>query len=278
MPKVTLPDPSKSIEIDIGELEFNLPPELNNLNSLELFEQQVVIAFGDIEQAYTDVNDAYTRAAYHIHMVLEHDMWQHRLVPDNDMPGVYKQLHSSQEDYLADLAGKTMRGFAVSTAKGFHTAFRMARQLGYSKQQIESRGIYIFNEISKKFVDKKYDTGEPIRLKDGSTPPQGKTVNQHIIDTIEQVTTNPDRPDIVLKPKHFKLELQRQLAPRTPRVEFRHYPGNDMTNLVWEYERFDDAGQLDFKSGELIIQFKGNPPTSVLERFYDLLKVDLNLE
>lgn len=276
MPKVTLPDPNNKIEVDIADLEFDLPPELDNINSLELFEQQVVIAFGDIEQAYTDVNDAYTRAAYHIHMILEYGLWKHRQVEDSELPGVYKQFHATQEDYLADLAGKTMRGFAVSTAKSFHTAFKIARHhLGYSKAEIEARGVYIFKEISK-YVEKEHETGKPLRLKDGSIPPGGKTVIEHLRDTVESVTANPERPDIVLKPKHFKLELQRQLAPRTPRVEFRHYPGRDMTQLTWEYERYNDDGMPDFKSDNLTIKWSGDPPTIVMEKFYDMLKIDLN--
>lgn len=256
--------------IDISDLEFNLPSELDNLRSLETFEEQVVIAFGDIDEAYTAVSDAYTRAAYHIHMIMEYDLWRHRLTPEG------QPLHDTQEEYLADLADRTMRGFAVSTAKGFNTAFLLARDLGYSRQEIEKRGVYIFREMSK-YVDKEYGTGKPLRLKDGSTPPDGKTVEEHLKSTVEQITSDSEKPaDVVLRPRQFKLELDRALAPHKPEIWFQRFSDNGKDTYHWFYQRVLDDGTLYHRDGKAKLELEGDPPQEVTDKLLTALKLNDN--
>lgn len=276
MSKATIiPDTiASSIEIDINSLEFELPTELDNLHSLEVFEGQVVIAFSDLEEAYGEVNDAYTRAAYHIHMLLEHQLWRHRLTPDRPDPitgkMMYKPLYNIQEDFLEDLASRTVRGFGVSTVKGFHTALRRARQLGFTRQQIEASGVHVFNQIAKKL-----EPGESLKLKDGP-PPGGKGTLEYLREVVETVTANPERPDIVLKPHDFKIQLEKMLSPRKARIEFNRMPGQPMTTFQWFYDRASDDGMPDIKVGNIHVQFADSPPNAVIEEFFRLLKVSLD--
>lgn len=267
--------PQSQIEIDIADLEFDLPDELRSVNSLELFEEQVVIAFDDIEEAYQAVNDAYTRAAYHVHMIMEYDLWRLRTVKEVDPETgevTERQLHGSQEEYLEDLAGKTLRGFAVSTCKQFHTSIRVARHLGYSRHEIEDRGIYIFNEINKR-VEKDHNTGTPLALKDGR-PPGGREINDYLREVVEE-TVASGSPDVILKPRDFKLEIERRLSPYTAKIDFFRLPGKDMTKIQWSYELYDEAGMLQGKYGTVSFQWEGDVPEGVKVKFLQKLGVKL---
>lgn len=258
--------PTMELELDLEHLDFDLPGDLITLDTLERFERQVEIGFGDAEAAQDDLVDAYTRIAYHVHMILQNFLWRKRL----DEEG--RPLFEFQEDYLNHLAERSVRGFSVPTMKKFHTAIRMARHLGYTRAEIEQRGIHIFSEVSH-LVKKDYTTGEPTGLNHGSTKDQ--EVKKLLVETIEELTTSPGKPDVVLKPRDFKLELQRRLAPGRPQISFRRYPGQALNTLRWEFERTDDEGQLDFQGGDLFINWQGNPPTSVVEWLHRKLGVDL---
>lgn len=257
--------------IDIQDIGFDLPKELNTPQSLKFFEDQVFIAYGDVNEAYNLAKDGYTRLAYHTYMLLEHNLWRHHKLPDGE------QMFGTQEEYLEHLAAHSIRGFAISTVKGFNTSIRMAIQLGMSRERIESVGIHIINEVSK-LVEKDYKTGKPLRLKDGELPPD-RELNEYILEAINTIAADNSRPDIILRPKDVKAELNRLLAPNRPAINFTRYPGQAMNTIRWEYELFDEEGRMTpSRFGNLYIQWTDDPPAAVIEKFFQMIRVNLGNE
>lgn len=266
--------PQQALDLNVLEqLEFDLPAKLNNLASLEAFEQQVFIAFGDVERAWDDVSRAYTRAAYHIHMILEHQLWRHRQTKGED--GQEYSMYNYQEDYLADLAQNTLKGFKVSTVKQFHSTIRMYKAMGWSRQQIEEATIRVLNKVSKR-VEKDYVTGAPMGYKDGKVP-EGKDLVTHLNEVTQEVIKRIDAPDIVFTNRDLDIHLDQQLANRKPMIDFRRLYGRPMTEVQWAYELTDDAGQLTpSKYGILRLYWEGDPPESV--KIALLNKLGINLD
>lgn len=257
------------VQLDLDELQFDLTANLDNLASLEMFEQQVFIANGDIDDGFRLVSDGYTRAAYHIHMILHHRLWRHR-------PNEYGQpMYESQDDYIKDLAQNLGKGFQPSTIKQFHTTIRMYRQIGWDREEIERAGITPLNKIAQR-VDKDYATSAPKGLRHGKLP-EGVSLPEYINQVTLEVLEAEGKPDVKLTGRELEVHLDQRLANRKPLIEFRRVYGSDMSKVQWVYELTDDVGQLTpSKYGVLHIQWQGDPPTSVIEKFFQKLGIDLS--
>lgn len=263
------------IRIDFEALEFELPDQLDNLAALELFEHQVLIAYGDVEEAWDAMSHAYTRAAYHIHMILEHRLWRHRKKIEI-IDGIEReyQVYNFQEDYLSDLAQNTMKGFKVSTVKQFHQTIRMYKELGWSREQIENATIRTLNLVSKR-IEKDYLTGKPIGLKHGELPPD-TSLEDHIIQVTNEVVASPDRPDVSFTKRELEAHLDQKLANRKPGIEFIRIAGKDMSTIQYSYTIYESDGMMSNRSkfGKVQVIWDPEPPMEVKLKFFEKLGID----
>lgn len=251
-------------EIDISSMDFTLDEKYKSQEGYKIFESQLFIALGDAQNARE-------RIAYHIHMILLHDLWAYER---NEFA---KRVFLNQEEYLTYLAGRNLSGFAVSTLKAYHTALKLAGQLGYDTvEKISEHGLNVFLDISRN-VKKDRATGEPVGLKRGMLPPS-REIKEYLVETVEEYGNGGGKPDLVLSPRDSQISIDHKLAPGRPRVWFeRERNGNG--NVRWFFERYDD-GAMIFKQGSILVTFSSDSrgedvPAAVIEELYRKLGVEI---
>lgn len=221
----------------LSSMSFSLSPELDSEVGLRFFEEQVILAA-------EDWNDAKTRFAYHVHMILEHNLYRHAL-DDTGQP-----VFPAQKDYLAYL--DQVVGRAVSTMKRDHGAIKMAKAIGLSTpQQIDEVGIEVLVDTFEGFKTDR-DTGEPLGLKSGRIP-----VEKTPVEYARQVVTELSRSrngNINLRRGDYKKELQRLLSPYKPIVRIERYEHY----FRWTFEQYQYDGMLIFMSGDVEIRVSDN--------------------
>jgi hypothetical protein len=236
------------------------PKNLDSLNGLELFEEQVILAS-------QDMGDARDRFAYHLHLILEHRLWRHRKTESGDM------AFTDQQEYLEYLSSRCLA--AISTMKAYHGAIRLAKHLGYDTMEtIGQIGLSIFMDMRDR-LEIKRDTGEPLGLRYGKLP-EGKELKSYLHEVIEQVS--PDEKTVALRPYDRRRTLDQIMCVGVPRIEF-DIP--DMTNnpgyITWHVEMYEEDGMLVDIPGNHG-QVNKNTPTYVLRDLAKRLGVGWKLE
>lgn len=217
-----LPNDKKSLE---------LPDGFDSKEGLDAFEEQVVIAAVDIAQGTV-------RFSYHIHMILQYELWRHRKTEDG---GPAFNTQNEYLEYMSDLcAANGARITGVSTMKAYNTAFKLAKSVGYELPEIEEKGLGVFNEVAQLLVLSK--SGEPVRLKYGELP-EGYNATGYVREVIDEVGPS-DNHEMKLYGSDIKRSLQNKLANKRPIIEFDIPDPSKPEIVTWHVEQYDSEGAL----------------------------------
>lgn len=216
-----------------------LGPDIDCIEGLLFLEGRAVSSAKTIAVARTEF-------AYSVYMILEHELWKYHKSPDGE------PLFQTQNEYLYHLSGQCMAG--ISTMKGYRSAMLLANALGYSYEDVMQRGIYIFNEFNKGVVTDRR-TGEPKALRSGIEPPGN--LKDYLRESIDELSFDPARPDIILRPAELRQGLQEKLSPGSANIWFEQRP----SSLKWFYQKTRADGTLIFLDGE--VHVTSSPPQAV---------------
>jgi hypothetical protein len=255
---------AKEVVVSNGyaKMELELSEEMDSLEGLRIFE-------GQLDIAHQDRIEVRTRMAYHIYMILNHELWRH--VRDDDG----NQVFNTQEEYLTENEARWQMG--VSTARALYATVRMAGKLGYDSAAaiVDQGGIHLFDQVRQRVkIDRK--TGEITALKAGE-PPKGITPTEWALDTIKEVSSAHGEEGL-LRPKDVIRKLDEKLVVGKPLVEFIRDPMKPLGDLGWSFSQSDVEENGHLLSGIVKIEFLVNGsnepvPHAVKQRFYELLKV-----
>lgn len=236
--------------IDISEFDFDLDSKLDNPYGLELFERRAIGAADQMIGSRTEF-------AYSIHMILQNHLYRFAL-DSNGEPYKYA------DEYLRDFSHRVFVG--ISTMKAYHTAVRMARQLGFSADEIMDKGIYVFTEVSKEVI-KDRQTAAPLRLRNSNKQPED--LENYLVETIEELASHRDKPDMSYRPSEFRAHLETRLNIGKPQIWFQKFDDG----YYWYYQKVKEDGTLDHRDGKIKIQFEGDPPQEVTDKLLTALKI-----
>lgn len=229
---------------------FQLPEELDNLDGLLQFENQIVIASRDLSEAMD-------RFGFHVHMILEYKLWRHRL------DGKNRPLFNTQEDYLEYLEPRCRAG--VSTMKSYHTGSRLAVWLGFDTiEKISRGGLTLFVEMAK-MAKLDRETGKPIGPKSGSLP-AGKDPITYYREVAEKMISDKES-GLNDRSYNQRKKLGQLMEPSKPRVEFDIPDKRNPLYVIWVAEAYDGDGMLIPYPGNYGL-IKADSPEFVLLEWY----------
>jgi hypothetical protein len=238
---------------------FHLPRKMDSIEGLLAFEGQVEIAAGDVAESTV-------RLAYHVHMILQHQLWRHMMLDDGKTPAF-----GTQNEYLDYLASKIYAG--TSTMKAYHTAMRLAKSLGYSIDDILEKGLSIFNEVCRR-VKLDRSTGEPLSLKSGKLP-EGYNISGYLQEVIEEVGPS-DSHEMRLRGGDIRRELDNKLLRNRPRIDFDIPDENHPEIVTWHVELYQDDMLVNIPGNHSPVS--RNAPEYVLEAWYKKVGCGWKLE
>lgn len=226
---------------------FDLEKHFLSKEGFELFDAQAEIALGDVEEATT-------RLAFHIHVILEYDLWRY---------GGFE----SQQEYLENLASRKRNSFAVSTMKNFHSALRLAKQLGYgSREMVEERGVWVFEAINREVITDA-STGEPLRLKRGELP-RGREIHEFLREAVETYGGDASGE---WRNNDLRTVVAQFLTPGRWRVEFSPATDHRWWDVYWHVEAFDTDGMMVQVPGNHTRLSEGRAPEVVRDEYFKRL-------
>jgi hypothetical protein len=228
---------------------FHLPRKMDSIEGLLAFEGQVEIAAGDVAESTV-------RLAYHVHMILQYQLWRHVTLDDGKTPAF-----GTQYEYLDYLAGKIYAG--TSTMKAYHVAVRLAKFLDYSVDNIQVRGVSIFSEVCRRVIFDRI-TGEPVALKSGKVP-DGYEIKGYLREVIDEVGPS-DSHEMRLRGGDIRKELDAKLLRNRPSIDFDIPDGRYPEIVTWHVELRKDDMLVDIPGNHSRIS--KDAPDYVLEAWY----------